>query len=74
MSGTIKADGESFELSPKDSFAVLDRGRGKWPDAMSWNWAYQAFGVWSGTALDDEGVRHSLDGLTGWVEQARNRW
>lgn len=160
VSGTIEVDGNVFTLNPDDSFAVLDRGRGKWPYKMSWNWAagsgivdakriglqmggrwtrgtgvtenglfvdghlsywpdelewtydltkksspwrvqgenvdatltpfhrrhdssnfgviasstYQAFGVWAGTAVDDEGTSHSLDGLTGWAEEARNRW
>lgn len=160
VSGTITVDGTSVELNPEDSFAVLDRGRGKWPYAMSWNWAagsgivegkriglqmggrwtkgtgitengffvdghlsywadeldwtygladklspwrvqgenvdatltpfrrrhafsnigiiasstYQCFGVWSGSAVDDAGTRHTLDGLTGWAEQASNRW
>ena len=35
---------------------------------------YQAFGVWSGFAVDADGARHRLDGLTGWAEQATNRW
>lgn len=160
VSGTITVDDTEVELNPDESFAVLDRGRGKWPYRMSWNWAagsgtvndkrlglqlggrwtkgtgvtenglfvdgrlsywpdeldwtynlskkssawqvrgenvdatltpfhrrhaasnvgiiasstYQAFGVWSGFAVDADGVRHTLDGLTGWAEQAKNRW
>ncbi|MDQ3157972.1 MAG: DUF2804 domain-containing protein [Actinomycetota bacterium] len=160
VEGTIEVNGEAFTIGPDDAFAVLDRGRGKWPYKMSWNWAagsgivdgkriglqmggrwtkgtgvadnglfvdghlsywddelewtyslakksspwrvqgqnvdatltpfhrrhastnygivatsaYQAFGVWSGSAVDDEGTSHSLDGLTGWAEQAHNRW
>lgn len=35
---------------------------------------FQAFGTWSGWARDSDGVRHRLDGLTGWAEEARNRW
>lgn len=34
----------------------------------------QAFGDWSGWALDDAGRRISLDGLVGWAEEARQRW
>lgn len=34
----------------------------------------QAFGDWSGWALDDTGRRVSLDGLVGWAEEARQRW
>ena len=160
VSGTIAIDGTTHDLNARDSFAVLDRGRGKWPYAMTWNWAtgsgitdgkrlglqmggkwtdgtgvtengifvdgrltywgdelewsyeassktapwhvcgervdatltpfhlrhassnfgliasstYQAFGTWTGHAVDEAGIRHSLDGLTGWAEQAKNRW
>lgn len=35
---------------------------------------HQAFGTWSGWAEDSDGVRHRLDGLVGWAEEARNRW
>ena len=35
---------------------------------------YQLFGTWSGWAIDDDGQRHSLDGLVGWAEEATNRW
>jgi hypothetical protein len=34
----------------------------------------QAFGDWSGWAVDDTGRRIALDGLVGWVEEARQRW
>lgn len=34
----------------------------------------QAFGTWSGWAVDDHGHRVRLDGLVGWAEEARNRW
>lgn len=160
VSGTVTIKGETHELDPENSFAVLDRARGKWPYNMSWNWAagsgivdgkrlglqmggrwtegtgvtenglfvdghlshwddelewsynvhkesaawhvrgakvdatltpfhrrrasknygvvssstYQFFGTWSGSAEDDDGTQHSLDGLTGWTEQAHNRW
>jgi hypothetical protein len=34
----------------------------------------QAFGDWSGWALDDTDRRVSLEGLVGWAEEARQRW
>ncbi len=34
----------------------------------------QAFGVWSGTGVLDDGSTVSLDGLVGWAEESRNRW
>jgi hypothetical protein len=34
----------------------------------------QCFGIFDGWALDDHGSRVSLDGLTGWAEEAHNRW
>lgn len=35
---------------------------------------YQAFGSWSGWATTPDGESVSLDGLTGWIEEASNRW
>ncbi|MBE7325828.1 DUF2804 domain-containing protein [Nocardioides sp. Y6] len=35
---------------------------------------HQCFGHFSGWATTDDGERVSLDGLVGWVEEARNRW
>ncbi|MBB1009340.1 DUF2804 domain-containing protein [Dietzia sp. SLG510A3-3B2-2] len=35
---------------------------------------HQAFGVWNGTGVLDDGSQVSLDGLVGWAEQSRNRW
>jgi hypothetical protein len=35
---------------------------------------HQCFGTWSGWASTDDGVRIALDGITGWAEEARNRW
>lgn len=35
---------------------------------------YQAFGVFTGSVVTDEGEVVPVDGLTGWVEEARNRW
>lgn len=37
--GTLTVDGTTHEVSPEDSFAVLDHGRGRWPYSMTWNWA-----------------------------------
>ncbi len=160
LTGRIVVDGQAFEVPGGESFAVLDRGRGRWPYAMTWNWGagsgmvdgrriglqvggkwtdgtgstengllvdgrlsywpdeltwsydrkdfsqpwrvtgesvaatltpfhvrsantnlavaafrvQQAFGVWSGTALDEAGREIALDGLVGWAEEARNRW
>lgn len=34
----------------------------------------QCFGTFRGWALDDAGERVVLDGLTGWAEEARQRW
>lgn len=35
---------------------------------------WQAFGVWGGTGVLDDGTTVSLDGLVGWAEESRNRW
>ncbi|SDG70043.1 Protein of unknown function [Lentzea fradiae] len=35
---------------------------------------HQCFGTFSGRAQADDGTWVSLDGLTGWAEEARNRW
>ncbi|RAL20146.1 hypothetical protein DL240_18535 [Lujinxingia litoralis] len=34
----------------------------------------QAFGHWSGWALDAHDQRHDLESLVGWAEEAANRW
>lgn len=159
VSGTLTVDGRAYPVG-EGSWAVLDRGRGRWPYRMTWNWAagsgvvdgrriglqlggtwtdgtgstenavfvdgvqhyideeltwhydlddaaapwrivgenadvtltpwhlrvertnaivvastiHQALGTWSGWMLDSSGTRVSVDGLTGWAEQARNRW
>jgi hypothetical protein len=36
--------------------------------------AHQAFGRWSGWAAAPDGTRLDLTGLTGWAEEATNRW
>ncbi|WP_344617209.1 DUF2804 domain-containing protein [Dactylosporangium salmoneum] len=33
-----------------------------------------SFGHFTGWAETDDGERVDLDGLTGWAEEARNRW
>uniref|UniRef100_UPI0038992722 DUF2804 family protein n=1 Tax=Ornithinimicrobium ciconiae TaxID=2594265 RepID=UPI0038992722 len=35
---------------------------------------HQCFGHFTGWASTDDGTRVDLDGLTGWAEEARNRW
>lgn len=158
-SGSVIVDGRRVELT--EAWAVLDRGRGRWPYTMAWNWGTasgvsaegrrvgltigarwtdgtgttenalvvdgrmgagplpdaeweydlkhpdqpwhvrgdwinatltpwhvrvagaqkvvmssfttQAFGDWTGWAIW-RGEKISLDGLTGWVEDAANRW
>lgn len=154
--GTLTLNGSVHELGGPESFAVLDHGRGRWPYAITWNWAagagagraiqlggkwtdgtgvtenalfvdgrlhkvgedlrwtydrsdwsrpwritgdrvdaefhpfhekvartnlgvvanetHQCFGHFTGWALTDNDTPTSLDGLTGWAEEARNRW
>ncbi|MEV4393332.1 DUF2804 domain-containing protein [Nonomuraea sp. NPDC049607] len=154
--GRLRLGTKEFAIDDADSFAVLDHGRGKWPYAVTWNWAagsgpgravqlggkwtdgtgvtenalftggrlhkigdelewtydrgdwlrpwritgprvevefrpfhekvartqlvvvgsetHQCFGHFSGRVQDDDGVWVDLDGLTGWAEEARNRW
>ncbi|WP_146359317.1 DUF2804 domain-containing protein [Arthrobacter yangruifuii] len=160
VSGTVAVDGREYKIGGEESFAVLDRGRGRWPYSRRWNWGvgsgtvdgtrlglqfggkwtagtpatenalivdghlhhydgelefaydladpaspwrvtgpwidatltpfhrrvaatnavviraqtWQAFGTWTGTARTPNGTEYPLDGLTGWVEEARNRW
>jgi hypothetical protein len=38
VSGTITVDGRDYPIG-EGSWAVLDRGRGRWPYRMTWNWA-----------------------------------
>ena len=158
--GSVTVDGREYAVGGEDAFAVLDRGRGRWPYSRRWNWGvgagtvdgvrlglqvggkwtagtpatenalvvdgqlhhydgelefsynladpasawrvtgpwvdatltpfhrrvaatnavvisaqtWQAFGTWSGTARTPDGTEYSLDGLGGWIEEARNRW
>jgi Domain of unknown function (DUF2804), C-terminal/Domain of unknown function (DUF2804), N-terminal len=37
-SGTAVVDGTVFELPPGQAFAVMDWGRGVWPDKLNWRW------------------------------------
>jgi hypothetical protein len=38
--GSLEIDGEVLDFDEADgSFAVLDHGRGRWPYAITWNWA-----------------------------------
>ncbi|MDI1462560.1 DUF2804 domain-containing protein [Catellatospora sp. KI3] len=37
--GELELHGRRHEIGGPDAFAVLDHGRGKWPYAMTWNWA-----------------------------------
>ena len=153
VSGRVTLDGTAYDV---DGFGVLDHGRGRWPYAITWNWAagwaagrgltlggkwtdgtgstengvfvdgvlhkigdelaweydrtdwlrpwrihgprvdvrfepfheraartnlgvvanetHQCFGHFTGWATTDDGERVELDGLTGWAEEARNRW
>ena len=159
VSGTVTVEGRRYDVGP-GAFAVLDRGRGRWPYAKRWNWGvgfgevdgtqlglqigggwtagtgstenalivdgrlhhydgeldfsydlsaplspwhvrgpwldavltpfhrrhartnalvvasqtWQAFGSWSGRARTPDGAWHRLEGLQGWIEEARNRW
>ena len=35
---------------------------------------HQVFGTWSGHVVTDEGERVEIDGITGFAEEARQRW
>lgn len=160
LAGSLVVREVPVAIPESGSWAVLDHGRGRWPYAMTWNWAagsgrvdgqvrgiqlggkwtagtgstenalldgtrlhklhdeiawdydrsdwlrpwrmhsdrcdvtftpfheraartnlivvgsetHQCFGHFSGWATTDDGRRLSLDGLTGWAEEARNRW
>jgi hypothetical protein len=37
--GRLTLDGTAHDIPAAESFAVLDHGRGKWPYAVTWNWA-----------------------------------
>ncbi|CAM5390022.1 DUF2804 domain-containing protein [Streptomyces griseomycini] len=154
--GLLTLGSEQFPIGGSDCFAALDHGCGKWPCAVTWNWAagcgpgcavqlggtwtdgtgstenalfldgrlhkigdepawtydrtdrlrprrvtgpragaefrpfheraartglgvaaneaHPCFGRFTGRARADDGTWVELDGLTGWAEEARNRW
>lgn len=37
--GTIRLEGTAYDVDERESWAVLDHGRGRWPYRMTWNWA-----------------------------------
>jgi hypothetical protein len=41
-SGHVEADGKEYSFSSDDSYAVLDWGRGVWPEEFEWGWAIAA--------------------------------
>ena len=59
--GTLELHGPTYPIGEADSFAVLDHGRGRWPYAITWNWAA---GAAPGRAIQLGGQvdrRHRLD-------------
>lgn len=50
LEGTVRIDEEEITLQGDSCFAVLDRGRGKWPRQIVWNWA-AGFGVIGGRSI-----------------------
>lgn len=50
LEGTLRVDGEAIDLRPDESSAILDRGRGRWPREIMWNWG-AGFGVVGGRAI-----------------------
>ncbi|MHA7135442.1 DUF2804 domain-containing protein [Oerskovia turbata] len=85
--GTLTVRGTTHTISADDSFAVLDHGRGRWPYAMTWNWAagsghgrgIQLGGGWTdGTgstenALLVDGRLHKIGATLDW-EYDRADW
>lgn len=68
VSGRIVVDGHAHEVDARDSFAVLDHGRGRWPYAITWNWAAGS-GVVAGRRLGIQLGGRWTDG-TGSTENA----
>ena len=78
VTGSITIDGRTYEIPPATTFAALDRGRGRWPYSLTWNWAtacgisdghtigLQLGGKWTdGTGSTENGI--TVDGdLTYW--------
>lgn len=50
LEGTLRIDGEEIALEADSSAAILDRGRGRWPREIVWNWG-AGFGFVDGRAL-----------------------
>ena len=68
-SGTVEADGVVYAFPPCDSIAVLDWGRGVWPEEFEWGWAVAA-GMVDGTKFgfnigfgDEDGLRGTASSL-----------
>ena len=68
-SGSVVFDGVRHEVPAGSSWGVLDHGRGRWPDDVSWNWGagsgvsrgrtigLQVGGQWTdGTGVTENGV------------------
>lgn len=78
--GTLRLHGVEYAIDERDSFAVLDHGRGRWPYAVRWNWAagsrpgtaIQLGGTWTdGTgstenALFVDGRLHKIGDTLRW--------
>ena len=71
--GSVTVDSVAHELVPRESWAVLDHGRGRWPYSMRWHWGaasgleqgrrlgLQLGGLWTrGTGSTENAV--SIDG------------
>lgn len=50
LSGRMTVHGTAYDVVAGESWAVLDHGRGRWPYALTWNWA-------AGSGLLDGEVR-----------------
>src|SRR5690606_2403383 len=50
ISGVLRVDGVAHPIPKGESWAVLDRGRGRWPYHIVWNWAAGS-GVVEGTRI-----------------------
>lgn len=68
VTGRLRVDGVDVELPAGRSWAVLDHGRGRWPYAMTWNWA-AGCGVVDGKAIGVQLGGRWTDG-TGSTENA----
>lgn len=87
VSGRLVVAGREHKVDAAESWAVLDHGRGKWPYAMTWNWAagsgegrgIQLGGKWTdGTGMTEnallvEGRVHKIGEDLRW-EYDRTDW